>query len=132
MCLPAVAAGTERPAATARAAARPQRRLHTYRLSPERRDHPPEPFLELDLWLPAQHLLRAGDVRLAHLRVVHRKRLEHDLARGAGDLEHPLRQLEQRELVRVADVDRHVLAALGEEDEPADQVVGVAEAPPTP
>src|SRR5437016_6115390 len=112
MCGLAVAAGTERAAATRRVTARPPRLLHTYRLSSERGKHSPEPLLELDLRLPAQHLLRPRDVRLAHLRVVHRKRLEHDLARRARDLEHLLRQLEQRELVRVADVDRRVLAAL--------------------
>src|SRR6184192_3442461 len=98
MCRLAVAAGTASPATTKSAAARPQMRLHTHRLSSECGDHPPEPLLELDLGFPAEQLLRPGDVGLAHLGVVDRQRLEDDLARRAGDLEHLLRQLEQREL----------------------------------
>src|SRR5947209_3727624 len=125
----ALAAGTARPAATRSTAARPPRLLHTNRLSSEGGDHAPEPLLELDLGFPAEHLLRARDVGLPLLRIVDRQRLEDDLARRAGDLELLLRQLEQRELLRVADVHRHVLAALREQDEPADQVVDVAEAP---
>ena len=39
------------------------------------------------------------------------------------------RELEQRELLRVADVDGQVLADSASSDEPADQVVDVAEAP---
>ena len=46
-----------------------------------------------------------------------------------ADLDHLLGELEQRELVRVADVHRQVLAALREQDQPADEVVDVAEAP---
>src|SRR5437899_871954 len=100
MCRPAVAAGAERPAATRRATARPPSLLHTYRLSSEGGDHAAEAFVELDLGLPPQHVLHASDVGLANLRVVDRQRLEDDLARRADDLQHLLRELEQRELVR--------------------------------
>src|SRR5437870_13691060 len=110
MCRLAVAAGTARPTATKSAAARPQSFLHTYRLSTERGDHSPEPLLELDLRLPPQHLLRPGDVGLAPLWIVARQRLEDDLARRAGALEHLLLHAEQRQLVRLADVDRHLRA----------------------
>ena len=90
---------------------------------------PGEPFLERDLRLPAEQLLRPRDVGLALHRVVDAERLEDDLARRAGDPLHDLGEVEQRPLVGVADVDGQVLAALGEEDDAADQVVDVAEAP---
>ena len=47
----------------------------------------------------------------------------------AARLEHLLGELENRVLARVADVDRQVLAGLGQQDEAADEVVDVAEAP---
>ena len=56
------------------------------------------------------------------------QRLEDDRA-AAEDLDHLLGELEQRELLRVADVDGQVLAALRERDQAADEVVDVAEAP---
>src|ERR687896_355916 len=64
---------------------------------------PTEPVVERDVRLPAQNLLRARDVGLPDLRIVDRQRLEDDLAAAAPDLEHLLGQLEQRELLRVAD-----------------------------
>src|SRR6266542_3209409 len=103
--------------------------LDSDRLPAERDEQPPEPFLEIDLRLPAEQLTCAGDVRLANLRIVDREGLEDDLALGASDLANRLGQLEQRHLGRVADVDRQVLTALGEQDDPADEVVDVAEAP---
>src|SRR5690242_6983883 len=129
MCFDAFAAGTARPAAAARAAASTQYGLDTDGLAPVRREHPAQPFLELDLGLPLEHLAGSGDVGLADLRIVHRQRLEDELAGRSGDLQHVLRELEDRELAGVADVDRQVLLALGEEDDPADQVVDVTEAP---
>src|SRR5581483_5037797 len=128
MCVEAVAVGRQTKAAAARVAARTRTGLHTDRLSTVRGKHPPQTLLELDLRLPAEDLLRAGDVRLAHLRVVHRQRLEDDLARRPRHLQHGLRKLEDRELARVAEVDRQVLAALREQHEPAYEVVDVAEA----
>src|SRR5207248_2116234 len=103
--------------------------LHTDGLPAEGREHPSEPLLQLDLRLPAEHLPRTRDVGLAHLRIVDRERLVDDLARRAGDAKHRRGELVQRELARVADVHRQVLVALRQEDEPADQVVDVAEAP---
>ena len=88
-----------------------------------------EAVVERDLRLPAEQLAGARDVGLALLRVVGRQRLVDDLAAAAPDLDHLLGQLEQGELLRVADVHRHVLAALGQQDQPADQVVDVTEAP---
>src|SRR5581483_2149456 len=95
----------------------------------DRVDQPAEPFLERDLRLPPEHLLRARDVGLPHLRVVDRKRLEHHLARRAGHGQHESRQLEQRELAGIADVHGEVLLARREQVQPADEVVDVAEAP---
>src|SRR5256885_8751196 len=117
MCLLALAAGaTRRTAAHAARSA-----LHTDGLPAEGREHPSEPLLQLDLRLPAENLLRPRDVRLADLGIVDRKRLVDDLARRAGHAEHGLRELVERELARVPDVHRQVLAALGAEGEPADQ-----------
>src|SRR5690242_19255785 len=128
MCCDAFAAGTARPAATARVAAKTHNGLDTDGLAPVGREHSPQAFFELDLGLPVEHLAGAGDVGLAHLRVVDRQRLENDLARRTGHLDDVLRELEDRELTRVADVDGQMLLALGEEDDPADQVVDVTEA----
>ena len=47
--------------------------------------------------------------------------------REPDDLDHGLGQLQQRVLVRVADVDRQVLVGLGQRDQAADQVVDVTE-----
>src|SRR6516162_658060 len=69
------------------------------------RDEPAQPVLERHLGLPPEHLPRARDVGLAHLRVVDRQRLEDDLARRARHLEDEAREFEQRELGRVAEVD---------------------------
>ena len=79
--------------------------------------------------LPAQDLLGQRDIGLAHLRVIGRERLEDDLRLRARDLDHRLRELQQRELVGVADVDRLVVARLGEGDHPSDEIVDVAERP---
>ena len=80
------------------------------------------------LRLPAQQLLGPGDVGLADLGVVDGERLKDDLRARAGHLDHLLRQLQQRHLVRVADVDRQVRVGLHQRDQPLDQVVDVTEA----
>src|SRR5687767_8754493 len=72
-------------------------------------DRAPEAVFELHLRLPAEHLARARDVGLAHVRVVDREGLEDDLALGARDPDDRLGELEQRHLGRVAKVDRQVL-----------------------
>src|SRR5918911_5134131 len=124
MCLLALAAGARTRTATTAA----RNALHTDGLPAEGREHPSEPLLQLDLRLPAENLLRPRDVRLADLRIVDRERLVDDLARRAGHPKHGVGELVEGELARVPDVHRQVLPALGEEDEPADQVVDVAEA----
>src|SRR5919201_5300155 len=111
-CLLAKAEG----AATSTTTTRARRALDTDGLPAEGREHPSEPLLQLDLRLPAEHLPRTGDVGLAHLRIVDRKRLVDDLARRAGHAEHRLGELVERELARVPYVDRQVLPALGEQD----------------
>ena len=55
---------------------------------------------------PSSALGRAADVGLALLRVVVRQGLEDQLGARAGELDHHLGQLQHRELVRVAEVDR--------------------------
>src|SRR5204863_5145333 len=93
-----------------------------------RRERSALTVLERDRGLPAEHGACTRDVRLAHLRVVDGERLEDDLALRSGRLDHPLGELEERVLRRVADVHRQVLSALDEEVEAADQVVDIAEA----
>ena len=67
-----------------------------------------------------------GDVGLAQRRIVVRQRHVDDLGRRAGELEHQLGQLADRELVRVADVDRRRDVGVEQGEEPADLVVDVA------
>src|SRR6476661_3884354 len=125
---PTPAAGTHNPAAPARVAATRRQRLDTNRLVTVRREHPAQALFQLDLGLPAEDLPCARDIRLAYLGVVHRQRLVHDLARRSRQLDDRLRELEDRELARVAEIDGQVLPALGEQHEPADEVVHVTEA----
>src|ERR1051325_1814232 len=63
-----------------------------------------EAFFGFDARLPSEQGARARDVRLAHLRIVDGERLEDDVARGAGQPDDALRELEQRHHVGVADV----------------------------
>src|SRR5262245_8738897 len=129
-CFRGCAEGATRPARTARPAATNATSVSRLRIdSPHRRQHPAQSFLECDLRLPAEQLLRAGDVRLADLRIVHGQRFEHDLARRLGHADHGLRELENRELARVAEIHGQMLLARGKQIKAADQVVHVAEAP---
>src|SRR2546423_7552643 len=110
MCDEAVAldADAQSPAAAITVAARTSRALDTDWFSTVRGKHPRQPFVELNLGLPPEQLLRAGDVRAALLRIVDRQRLVDDLAVRAGQPEDGLRKLKDRELAGVADVDRQV------------------------
>ena len=98
------------------------------RRCPQRFDCPPEAVFEADVRLPAEHLAGPCDVRLAHPRVVDREGLKDDLARGPRHAQDCLGQLEQRHLVRIAEVHRQMLAARGEHLEAADRVLDIAEA----
>src|SRR2546425_12209431 len=129
MCGAAPPAGTTRSAVTSAVAAKTPSRLHTDRLPPQRRDHPAQALLERHLGLPAEDLLRPRDVRLPLLGIVDRQGLVDDLALRTGDADHGFGELEQRELVRIAEVHGQVLAGLREQDESADQIVDVAERP---
>ena len=71
-------------------------------------DRARDSFFEFHLRFPAENLLRARDVGLAHLRVVHRQRLVFDPRFRAGDADDLLGELFDRHLARVADVDRLV------------------------
>src|SRR5438876_5467862 len=115
------------PATASSTAAARAMRLRTYRLRRLGRERAAEPFGERDLGLPAEDLAGTRDVGLANLRIVLGQGLVDDLALRAGRLEHDVRELEKRELVRIPHVDRHVLGARREQVEAADQVVDVAE-----
>ena len=71
-----------------------------------------EPFCELDPRLPSQQRARLGDIGAAARRIVHRQVDKAQFALRSGDLEHGLRALQNRELHRIADVDREVLLAV--------------------
>src|SRR3954451_14341769 len=66
----------------------------------EARQHATQPLLELDLRLPAQHLPGSGDVGLATVRIVDGQRLVDDLALRRRHVDHCLRELANRKLVR--------------------------------
>src|SRR3954462_14501842 len=68
----------------------------------EARQHAPQPLLELDLRLPAQHLPGSGGVGVANLRIVDGQPLVDDLALRRRDVDNCLRELQNRKLVRVA------------------------------
>ena len=91
-------------------------------------DRPAQAVDQLDRRFPAEQVAGAADVGAALLRIVGRQRLVDDLRARVGHLDHGLGQLQQGELVRVADVDRRVDVGLGEGDDAADQVVDVTEA----
>src|SRR5215210_3281999 len=95
----------------------------------QRRVELAQSLVETHLGFPPEYLLGACDVGLPDLGVVDGERLIDDLAAAAPDLEHLLGQLEQGELLRVADVDGQVLTALGQRHQAPDQVVDVTEAP---
>src|SRR3954452_7885100 len=71
----------------------------------------PQPFFQWRFRLPAEHLARARDVRLAHLRVVDGECFEHDFALRRGDADDGLGELEQGRLGWISEVDRKVLVA---------------------
>src|SRR5581483_8287471 len=112
----APAAEIAKPATTSSTAIEAMR-LDTERLPLGRLQDASQTVLEADLRLPAEELAGPRDVGLPHLRIVDRQRLEDDLALGAGDAEDRLGKVEERQLLRVSDVDRPVLAALGEQDD---------------
>src|SRR5882724_8808536 len=78
------------------------------RFGPGLLDRAAQALAQIDLRLPAQQVAGKGDVRLADLGIVGGQRLEDDLRPRPGQLDHRLRELQQRELVRVADVHRLV------------------------
>src|SRR5918995_6940336 len=124
----ALAEGAARPATALTIAAARTNRLNTNGLPSEGRQQASQALLEIDLGGPAEDLLRTRDVWLADLRIVHGQRLEDDLALRPGHFQHRFRELENRKLVRVAEVDRVVLVNCGEGVEAVDHVVDVAEA----
>src|SRR6476469_327510 len=94
---------------------------------PVRGERALESLAELDLRLPAEQPLRERDVGLALRGVVGGARLERDLRRRARHVDHGLGELEDRELVRVADVHRTDVVRLEERHDAADLVRDVAE-----
>src|SRR6266540_3884154 len=105
-----------------------QIRLNTKWFPPEARQQAPQPLLELDFRFPAQELPGFGDVGLANLWIVDWKCFEHDFALRRGKSDNCLREFQDRKLLRVAEVHRQMLAAVGKQLEPANEVVHVTEA----
>src|SRR6188768_435574 len=115
-------------AATKAAAARRRPTLRNGGVPAERRQRAPQALVELDLGCPTENLLGARDIGLADLWIVDRQCLEDDRARRPGRANDRLGELEQRHLSRVSDVDRQMLARLGEQNQAADEIVHEAEA----
>src|SRR5262245_41226363 len=78
--------------------------------------------------LPAQEVARPADVRLADLGVVLRQRAELDRAAGAREGANLLGELQNRHLVRVAEIHRLVEVGLEQTPDSLDEVADVAEA----
>src|SRR5438270_372139 len=88
------AVAASRAAASATRTTPQTRKLDLDRLPAERLQPAAQALVEVDLRLPAEDLPRTRDVGPADERIVHRQRLEHDLARGAGDADAGLGELE--------------------------------------
>src|SRR3954452_324877 len=85
-------------------------------------------LVQPDLRLPAQDRPGQGEVGTALRRVVDRAGVEHQLRRRAGDLQYALGQVEDGELVGVADVHRTDVVRVQQGQQAANLVVHVAEA----
>src|SRR5690606_7753455 len=96
--------------------------------SPKVVDGPRQAFLQGDAGLPAQQGPGPPDVRLTDLRVVLGQRQVGDLAGAAGEISNGFGELQDAHFLRVADVDRIVLAVRMEQSpDSLDQVVDVTE-----
>ena len=91
-------------------------------LSPEVLERLGQPLFEPDLRLPAEQRAGAGDVGLAHFGVVFRQRPVDDLARRSRHLDDRPRDLLDRHLVRVADVDRVVLVRVRQPEDAVHEI----------
>ena len=87
-------------------------------------------FAERDLWLPVQLAAGQGDIGLALRRIVGRQRPVDEFGLRAGQFDHQLRQLQDRELAGVAEVHRarKIVRTVHHPDDAFHQVVPVAEA----
>jgi hypothetical protein len=88
-----------------------------------------EASLERHLGFPLEPFARQADVGAAAYRVVRPRRLEGELGGAAGELDRERSQLEDGELVGIADVDRtgEVLAAVHHAHDSVDDVIDVRE-----
>src|SRR5229473_2722762 len=101
----------------------------TGELAAEPLDRGAKPAVEGDAGLPAEQRAGAGDVRAALAGVVLRERTHRShLAPAPRRAADRLGELEQRELVGVAQVHGQPVAALPDREQAVDQVVHVAEA----
>src|SRR5215470_15373851 len=95
----------------------------------EPRDRRPQPLLQGYARLPAEQRPRPRDVRPTLLRVVLGQRTYRaDLSAAPRHPAYHFRQLDERELVRVPQVDGQAVASLPQREEPVDEVVHVTEA----
>ena len=84
-------------------------------------------FVEFNSRFPTEDLFRAGDVRLAHLRIVHRQRLVFDCRFRSRNADDFLGELFDGHLAWIADVDRLVEIAHRKPENSIDQVRYVTE-----
>src|SRR4029077_10866992 len=90
-------------------------------------DRAPQTLAQRNLGRPSEKLLRECDIGPSLFGVGDGQGLVDDLRTGFGQLFDRLRELEQRELVGIANVDGIVVRRLRERDEPPDEVADVAE-----
>ena len=86
----------------------------------------PQAFFEIYFWLPLQDAAGFCDVRAALLGIVLRQRMKNDRSGCADERAHALGKFENRDFVRVADVDGLVLVRFEQPVNSFDQIGDVA------
>src|SRR4029077_8885780 len=94
----------------------------------ERRDRLLQPDAEGDGRTPVQEGTRAGDIGTPLLGIVFRKRLVGNLAAARAELADQVRQLEDRDLGGISNIDRIAVVGVKQGNDAFDQVVDIAEA----
>ena len=94
----------------------------------EKVDRGAEPFVQPHLRLPTEYPAGLADVGLSNLGIVDGQRFVHDLGSRSGQLDDPVRELENGHLGGVPDVDRVLLLGPQKPDDALDEILDVTEA----
>ena len=92
-------------------------------------DRAGQTFVEFHVRFPAQRVARECDIRTTLQRIILRQRAVHDARPRSGQLDDPVSQFLDGELVRIAQIDRagEVVAGRHQTHEAIDQVIDIAE-----